>query len=297
MAIKIGGKVLGMKPPISSMVENGASELLRKHHPKKKARNDLPEQKNREEIVVDEYEEPEAFSHCPSSFQNTTTYSCVPGGAYLKDNESTYSGGCQVQYDGSPMYLTSAHGPAFGGDYPGDCPEDEDLTGYEIDQGGTREPFGTVHAYDYNHDFSVVDPYDNNLDNTIAPESTMIWGHVSESGIADYQSSGETIYLYGAKSGQTRTGTIKKDFQWSPCYRDSIHQEVPYIRYDGMSGCNGDSGGPFYVKDDIVGVGEFIAITSILYGGFHDYETSRGPAAYGLANNFPMDFSQDSNLC
>lgn len=259
-----------------------------------KARNEMPEKHNGNDVAAERFPEPEPMSHCPDSFQNTNTYSCVPGGAYIEGG-GKYSGGCQVQFDGNPMYLTCAHGPASNWSL-GDCSTD-DITGKEITQGASDTPLGTVSEYDYNQDFSVIDPYDDNLDDKVIPEDYSIFGHVSEDGIADHQSTGETIYQYGAKSGERRSGTIRKDFQWSPCYNSSFHHEVSYIRYDDLVPCNGDSGSPYYVIDDILGVGTVIAIASILYGGTEDWNTSRGPSAYDMTNRYPMDFSQQSDLC
>lgn len=261
----------------------------------RKARKETPEQENNAEVAVDEYHEPQPMSHCPSGAQNDQTYSCVPGGAYIEDDESWYSGGCQIQYNGSPMYLTCAHGPATNWTL-GDC-STEDITGVEVDQGAARVPFGTVHEYDYNQDIAVIDAYDDNLDDTLVPEDETIFGYVSEDGIADYQSSGKTIYNYGARSDIKREGTIKKDFQWSPCYQTNFEQKVSYIRYDDIVPCNGDSGGPYYVIEDILGIGTVISMVSILYGGAEDWNTSRGPSAYDITNRYPIDFSQQSDLC
>lgn len=262
-----------------------------------KARREAPDAQNGIDIAIEQYPEPQPMSDhcrpddCPSTAQETTTYSCVPGGAWL----TSYTGSCQVQYDGSPMYLTVAHGPADNYELY-EC-SDDDLTGDVVYQGDSETPLGEIYAYDYDLDMAVIDPYDDNLSDKLIPEDYTVFGHVSEDGVADYKSSGETIYFFGAKRGERTSGTIRKQFQWTPCWENDSSVDQPYIRFNDINPCYGDSGGPYYVIDDILGIGNILAIISIHHSGCADWNTSRGPAAFEMVNDHPMDFSQKTDLC
>lgn len=303
-------KTIGHEPTNRSFSGKRGFSVVIERTDAAKADRELPEQANGVAVGHRQLEEPPAYSghctepdYCPSGFGNTETYSCVPGGASIGNAGDsyapTYTGTWPIDYDGNSAYLTVSHGPAD--DYnTGDCPSGS-ILGAEITQGEFQEPLGQVVEYDYQQDFSVVDPYDGvNLSDEIVPEDVSVYGHVTEDGVDSYQADGTTTHLYGARSDQKLNHQIVSHFDWNPCEQSTDGPNTaPYVRFEGASGCGGDSGGPHYVTDSLLGIGTILALFGPNYGGclYNGTESSRCPAAYGIANEYPVSFTWSSSDC
>lgn len=186
----------------------------------------------------------------PTPYQcDTTVYDCVPGGAYVRSEQSGgnfvwHGTGTILVYEGNtPYYMTHAHG--FG-----DC--DDWLWGRELRQGwGSSNSVGTINHWDWSQDWVLVDQSGNKdgLDNRVIPDNNTTSGHVTESGVEYMRDTDIPSRKYGSRTCYS-AGEVDRINTWSgpncsPDHEDYVEEDSKYVVTKGKSK-PGDSGSPNY---------------------------------------------------
>lgn len=281
-----------------------------------KARRELDKDNHRVDIRVDEHTEPEPLGHCeqyedsdgnPTYMDWDVRESCMLGGTFLTmeslspentdwDTVVGWTATSHVQYDGNPMLMTCAHPIPDDYTYPG-C-SSKDIIGQTMYQGSRNNgtelgpKFGEIVEYDYDKDFVIIDPvhYDGTISGEPAPDEQdkTYFGHITRDGLDQYEDDYDhQPNSYGSRTGDTVNANLYKHREWGPC---GGAWETRYVYIDEYQVCHGDSGSPFFIKDDVLGVGEVIGLLGHMWGGRHKYDYRLGPAAYEIADNYPISF-------
>lgn len=197
-----------------------------------------------------------------------------------------YSGCCRVNYQGEPAYMTVAHGGPKADDYTFPGCTDTDITGLQVYQGSEQIPLGNIAEYDYDKDFSIIvpDDYENDLSPRVHPGEGPVFGHVTEDGVDD--SMGEPVRKFGACTGSVLAGDLYDHRLWGPC---GGAWKTKYVFSKGHP-CAGDSGGPNYIIESLVGNGRIVGLIGSTWGKMGDHSTI-APAFYEIANDETYDVS------
>jgi hypothetical protein len=256
------------------------------------ARDALPDQIEGIPVSVEKSREKHIDDHLSSTCdEETSTYNCVPGGAYLRNNASgshtCWTSTCIVESSGSYYLITSAH------PY-GDC---GDNIANESTYNGKNSPnkIGEVHSYNHDYDVAIVDQSGsiNGIDNTIVGESDNVLGAVSESYCDTLISNFDPIHHMGISTGKTSGYLDEKVQATAPhCNRTS----VDFLKPSTDAGA-GDSGGPHYWINSEY---NYIAIL-----GPHSYHTMMSgnhfrsfcPAGYAIEDSLNWNFGATSSTC
>lgn len=237
--------------------------------------------------------EPTNWKPMCSACYNEGTYDLTPGGVEFNDIGSCASI-YYLDYDNDDYYektmLTAAH-------VVGSC--SDQLNGNSVNQG--CESWGEVVDYNWTLDAVACNPTADYkaVDDIIQEENDTetVVGHVTESGLAEMQSSGETTYKTGKDTG-TEYGVVKKtNIGDNSCMGFDGH---------GIKVSNdvtrGDSGGAIYDIDD--GDAYMMSVTSkggndtgsTACDGDPIYEYTKGPGAYEINNRLGGFFKDPNNM-
>lgn len=243
--------------------------------------DDVPEKEEgvRVEVVDDPAEDPQPDA-CDC---NTSTYSCIPGGALVEmekvdGSTSCCTNSCIVQFDGSPAFVTAAHC------FQTSC--SDNLQGLRMFHGG--EAVGEVDVWDSDYDFAVVRPYsDVEYIDTVVNEDPIV-EHSTREMVEILVSNSQNVYRYGSTTCRN-TGEVDSI---TPHFAGSCNGNVEAVRTTIHSE-GGDSGGPTYqrVFDDTY-LNE-LAILGAHWGSSPSY--SWCPAAYDIASEYPINYGFANN--
>ncbi|MEZ3144821.1 hypothetical protein [Halobaculum sp. MBLA0143] len=208
-------------------------------------------------------------------------YDNVPGGVQVETGVP-FSVACRViNSDGEPRLMTCAHGfKQCEGSIKGDELTQSDRLIGGVEDWSVGQDWATV-------SLSASSPI-NGFDPGVVDTQRDVLGYVTENGIKDLISTGETVYHRGRKTC-AQSGQVKETgFVFSNCEGTPQEDYGKYIRMSTYTE-SGDSGGIHYKRYKVDGK-EYASVIAPHHGSSN--YGSYGCPAYRIHNNHGFDFGQ-----
>lgn len=205
---------------------------------------------------------------------NKTEFDPLPGGVRITSIENDGGGTttCMVEFNGTYYMMTANHNLDGDDEDNNECTSS---TGHKVHQPYNKDQFvGYVDDTRIGEDWAIV-PAEGSLsfDNEIEDVVGKLSGHVTQDGLLDLKSSGETVYQQGITTCITEGQVKEVDMSVSP--EGCLNSDSHYVRMDTPTD-PGDSGGPHYRQYTYNGC-TYVAIIAPHYGW-----DSVGCAAYHI---------------